>query len=142
MYVNKRLIARYTRPLLFLAPAVALASPAFAQYLDPRLADQSEPGSVIVFPKYVRGTVSVDGAPVEKTEIEVGVVCPNGQTPTPDMADPPLFCAEHTPVKIRFHWVCPSDQAFENKFICKENDFDVVTSINGKVVFNPDGTVI
>jgi len=130
MYQRKNFLRRYTRALWFL-PAMALASPAFAQYLDPRLADQSEPGSVIVFPKYVKGTVSVDGAPTEKTEIEVGVVCPKGAT-----------CAEHQSVKLRFHWVCPSDQLFQNKFICKENDFDVITSVNGKVVFDPDGAPI
>src|SRR5262245_8402173 len=132
MYPRTNFFSKHTRSLLFLMPALALASPAFA-YEPPTsgLTDPSAPGSVIVFPKYVKGTVSVGGAPTEKTEIEVGVVCPQGVT-----------CAEHQSVKIRFHWVCPSDQAFEHKFICKENDFDVFTSVNGKVVFDPDGVTI
>jgi hypothetical protein len=131
MHLGKNFIADYTRTLWYLMPALALASPAFAQANSPTLADFQAPGSVIVFPKYVKGTVSVDGAPAEETEIEVGVVCPKGVT-----------CPEHQSVKIRFHWVCPSDQAFEHKFICKENDFDVVTSMDGKVVFDPDGVAI
>ncbi len=131
MYQRKNFIDRYTRPLWLLAPALALASPAFANDAPASLADQSTPGSVIVFPKYVKGTVSVDGAPAEKTEIEVGVVCPKGAT-----------CAEHQSVKLRFHWVCPATQDFNTKFICKENDFDVFTSVNGKVVFDPDGVTI
>jgi hypothetical protein len=131
MYQRKNFIDRYTRPLWLLAPALALASPAFANDATATLADQSTPGSVIVFPKYVKGTVSVDGAPAEKTEIEVGVVCPKGAT-----------CAEHQSVKLRFHWVCPATQDFNTKFICKENDFDVFTSVNGKVVFDPDGATI
>jgi hypothetical protein len=133
MYQRTNFISKYTRSLLFLMPALALASPALATDggTDPRLANQQTPGSVIVFPKFVKGTVAVDGAPAEKTEIEVGVVCPKGVT-----------CPEHQSIKIRFHWVCPSDQAFDNKFICKENDFDVVTSMDGKVVFDPDGVTI
>jgi hypothetical protein len=133
MYLRTNFFSKHTRSLLFLMPALALATPAFATETPATtgLADPSTPGSVIVFPKFVKGTESVDGAPAEKTEIEVGVVCPKGVT-----------CPEHQSVKIRFHWVCPSDQAFENKFICKENDFDVVTSMDGKVVFDPDGVTI
>jgi hypothetical protein len=132
MYLRDRFVSKSTRSLLFLMPALALATPAFAWDTPSNgLADPSTPGSVIVFPKYVKGTVSVDGAPAEKTEIEVGVVCPKGAT-----------CAEHQPVKLRFHWVCPATQDFNTKFICKENDFDVFTSVNGKVVFDPDGMTI
>ena len=138
MSQRKNFARRYTRALWFLMPAMALASPAFAQSLDPRLADQSTPGSVIVFPKYVKGTVSVDGTPAEKTEIEVGAVCPKGASAS--------VCNENTPVKIRFHWVCPASQDFSTKFICKEEDFDVFTTVDpvggGKLVFDPDGMTI
>jgi hypothetical protein len=119
--------------------ALGLAIPAFAQVTpprDPKLSDSQEPGSVIVFPKFskVRGVDSVTG-PTEPgqtgplvTEIEVGVVCPKG-----------VVCPEGTSVKIRFHWVCPGDQDLAHKFICKETDFDLRTTVNGKLVFNPQG---
>ena len=113
--------ARFTLPL---AAALAVATPSFAQVLNEFA---KRPGSVIVFPKFLTGTQTVDGVVVPLTEIELGVVCPIG-----------LTCAEHTPVKIRFHWVCPGFQDFNTKLICKANNFDVFASINGKVVFNPN----
>src|SRR3982074_3055670 len=76
---------------LVLIPAFALATPPFAQGLN----DPSEPGSAIVFPYFVKGTVPLDGvATYPKTEIEVGIVCPEGE---PDSA----ICAEGQRIKIR-----------------------------------------
>lgn len=123
---------------LALLPAVALAMPAWAQVRDTRLADSDEPGSVIIFPKFVNAApVSVDGALLPRTEIEIGAVCPaNVATGAPGV------CAEHTPVKVRFHWVCPGEQSTLAKFKCQETDFDVVISINGKLAFSADGTPI
>lgn len=101
-----------------LVPALALAMPAFATYYDPpatTLADPDEPGSVIVFPKFINmPAVSVDGALLPRTEIELGAVCPAG-----------VLCAEGQKVKVRLHWVCPGDQSVATKFVCKETDFDV-----------------
>src|SRR6516162_7222110 len=79
---------------LLLAPAIGLAMPASAF----PLADPSEPGSVIVYPKWRTGTVSVDGVTLPQTEIELGAVCPVG-----------AVCAEHQSIKVRFHWVCGGD---------------------------------
>src|SRR5215831_4435150 len=77
-------------------PALALAAPAFAQVRDTKLSDSQEPGSVIVFPKFIRGTVALpEGGTAPRTEIEIGVVCPKRAT-----------CSEHQAVKIRLHWVC------------------------------------
>ena len=66
---------------------VALATPAFAQARSTTLSDATEPGSVIVFPKFINAApvtlpestraVTVL-APV--TELEIGVVCPKGVT--------------------------------------------------------------
>jgi len=100
------------------------------------LADPSEPGSVIVFPKFSRFTpVNVDGLgpnnQLPRTEIEIGAVCPAG-----------LTCFEHQPVKVRFHWVCPGAQSVGSKFVCPETDFDVVLTINGKLAFSADGTAL
>ena len=136
-------VIKCARSLLLLMPAFAMAMPTLAQERvptpaaeqtpgrDPRLSDSQEPGSVIVFPKFARGTQTVGGVVLPATEVEVGVVCPNG-----------AICPEHQPVKIRFHWVCPGLQLFETKLICRENDFDVFATVNGKVVFNPENMTI
>jgi hypothetical protein len=120
------------RFLLLLVPALGLATPTFAQVRDTRLSDSQEAGSVIVFPKFIRGTVTVDGVVTPSTEIEVGVVCPAGVT-----------CPEGQSVKIRFHWVCGSSEASQaTSFACKETDFDLFESVNGKLVFNPESMTI
>jgi hypothetical protein len=123
-------ITKCARTLLFSVPVLALATPTFAQVRPLTLSDSQEPGSVIVFPKFVKGTVSVDGVTTPMTEIEVGVVCPKGAT-----------CPEHQPVKIRFHWVCGAIEGVDSQ-ICHENNFDVTTTVNGKVVFGPDAIPI
>jgi hypothetical protein len=115
-----------------LVPALALAVPAFAQVRDPTLSDATEPGSVIVFPKFINGSgvLLTEGAPAPATELEVGVVCPKGAT-----------CSEHQPVKIRFHWVCGTTEAnLAGSFICSETDFDVTATVFEKIVLVPDGT--
>jgi len=83
---------KWIRVSLLLMLAIGLATVAFAQDRDTRLADSQEPGSVIVFPKFIRGTVSIGGESTPRTEIEVGVVCPKG-----------AVCPEGQRVKIRFH---------------------------------------
>jgi hypothetical protein len=112
-------------------PLFALTTAAFAQVGSATPSDAREPGSVIVFPKFVRGSVTVDRAMVPATEIEIGVVCPKGAT-----------CAEHQQIKIRFHWVCPGSPDFGQKLICKENSFDVSVVEQEQVVFSPGGMPI
>jgi hypothetical protein len=141
------------RLLVLLIPAVGLATPAPAAGPDPRLADTSQPGSVIVFPKFVTGTVVVDGVTTPKTEIEMAVlcrvtesnecICPPGEVPSPPLT--PFVCAPPCPtivcqagLKVRFHWVCPGSDDITFKYICPSNDFDVVLPVNGKAVFNPE----
>jgi hypothetical protein len=121
---------KWLRVSLILLLALGLAIPAMAAGRDPKLSDSQEPGSVIVFPKFVRGTVTVDGEERPRTEIEVGVLCPPGVT-----------CTEHTVIKIHFHWVCPADQKFQHKYICPEVDFDLTATYFGKLVFSPEGAV-
>jgi hypothetical protein len=128
-------ITKCARTLLLLIPVLAFATPTFANddpaatSRDPRLSDSQEPGSVIVFPKFITGTVALtEGGTAPATELEVGIVCPTGAT-----------CPEHQSVKIRFHWVCPGDQSFPNKLICREQDFDVTGSVNEKLVLVPNG---
>jgi hypothetical protein len=112
--------------LLLLTPALALAPPAFAQDRDPTLSDSQEPGSVIVFPKFIRGTVTVDGVATPQTEIEYTVQCP---TVLEDS------CPLHMPVMVRFHWVCPGGA----NNICRETDFFIPSTVNEKVVLTPNG---
>src|SRR5215469_916134 len=105
-----------------LVPALALAAPAFAQVRVTTLSDATEPGSVIVFPKFIGntfpGVILPEGGAAPATELEIGVVCPKRVT-----------CAEHQPVKIRFHWVCGTTEAnLAGSFICQETDFDVTAT--------------
>jgi len=94
------------------------------------LADLSRPGSVIVFPKFVKGgvdaacgagNVSVDGVCLPRTEIELGATCPTLFTVASILPEsqPPSPCPDHERVRVRFRWVCPGIQDFEQKFICK-----------------------
>jgi hypothetical protein len=115
-------------------PALALAMPALAQTRDTRLADFQEPGSVLVWPKFINsGTVNVDGTVTPRTEIEIGVVNP------PNTG---IVLPEHTTVKVHLHWVCPGTQSVASKFTCPETDFVLFLSINGKLAFAADGKPI
>src|SRR5215831_2992505 len=119
------------RLAMLLVPALALAAPAFAQVRDTTLSDATEPGSVIVFPKFINGTVALpEGGTASISELEIGVVCPKGVT-----------CPEHEPVKIRFHWVCGTSEAnLADSFICQDTDFDVTATVYEKIVLTPDGS--
>ena len=110
------------RRAVLLVPALALAAPAFAQVRPTTLSDSQEPGSVIVFPKFIQGTVALpEGGTAPITELEVGVVCPKG-----------VICSEHQAVKIRFHWVCgTTEAAAATSFVCKETDFDINATVYG-----------
>src|SRR5919199_1428179 len=119
---------KWLRLSLVLLLALGLAIPAFAQVRPTTLSNSQEPGSVIVFPKFITGTVNVDGEERPRTEIEVGVVCPQG-----------FNCIEHGMIKIHFHWLCPADQKFPYKYICPEVGFDLSATYFGKLVFDPTG---
>ena len=126
-----------TKWALALVPGLALATPALALN-PPDQADLSQPGSVIIFPKFINmpavhvdsTTTPANGTLMPRTEIEVGVVCPVGAT-----------CVEHETVKVRFHWVCPATENVASN-ICKETDFDLFLSIDGKLAFPADGTLV
>ena len=125
---------------LALMPAFALATPALA-YGPALLSDSEQPGSVIVYPKFINSLfgggslLNVDGNLVSQTEIEIGAVCP------PAFVAAGGACAEHQPIKIRFHWVCPGTEGV-NSNICPEEDFEVNIMVNGKLAFSADGTPI
>ena len=102
------------------------------------LSDSEEPGSVIVFPKFIQGTVSLadggtasltPGAVDPITELELGIVCPKG-----------VKCSEHQSVKLRLHWVCGTSEAdLAGSFVCRETDFDLTATVFEKIVITPNG---
>jgi hypothetical protein len=123
----------------FPCPVFPPAMPGFAG----EIRDFSRPGSVIVFPKFVTdggnvavcgaGNVLVNGICLPRTEIELGATCPTRFT-VGDQANIP--CPEHDPVRVKFSWVCPGT---ERNPTCNAADFDVLLSVDGKVVFAANG---
>jgi hypothetical protein len=120
---------------LLLMSALYLATPAVA--LPPAgLSDSGQPGSVIIYPKFINlPAVNVDGNMVPRTEIEIGAVCP------PAFVAAGGACAEHLPVTVLFHWVCPGTEGV-NSNICPEVDFQVNLTVPGKLAFSADGIPI
>jgi hypothetical protein len=118
------------RLAVLLVPALSLAAPAFAQVRPTTLSDSQEPGSVIVLPKFIQGSVVLpEGGTAPISELEIGVVCPKG-----------VICSEHQAVKIRFHWVCGTNEAdLAGSFVCKETDFDINATVFEKIVLTPNG---
>jgi hypothetical protein len=108
-----------------------LVGSSIAQTRSLILNDPTEPGSVIVFPKFIRGNVTVDGLPGQpRSEFAVGITCP------PNTG----LCAEKVTYKIKFHWVCGTDENPLSSFICREQNFEAFVTMNGKIIFNTEGT--
>src|SRR5438552_1606721 len=96
--------------LLNLAVAAPVAAAPVAAWLN----DSEQPGSVLVFPKFIRGTINdtVSGQAVHAvTEIEISAVCPKNAT-----------CDANQAVFLRAEWVCPE---------CAESSFDLKTTVGG-----------
>jgi hypothetical protein len=91
------------------------------------LNDSEQPGSVLVFPKFVRGTFAdfATGAQLVQavTELEISVTCPPGST----------CAAEDQAVFLKARWVCPN---------CTESSFNLDTTVNGTLYFNPEGVTV
>jgi hypothetical protein len=98
------------------APAVAMAQ---------QLNDSEEPGSVLVFPKFLRGTVNTESGVQPRTEIEISIRCPKGS----------LCVDTGQNVNLRAHWVCPSGNFFAP---CLETDFNLNRTVHGTLYFNPE----
>src|SRR6266850_6433036 len=120
---------KWVRVSLLLMLALTLAIPAMAQ--PPVLNDSEEPGSAIVFPKFIAGTTAT-GEP--RSEFEISIVCPKNADGTPGT------CVERASVKLRAHWVCPGDQDPVNKYVCRETDFDLFSTVFGTIKINPANT--
>ena len=112
------------------AMALGTAVPAKAQELN----SSDMAGSVLVFPKFIRGTVALgrsfatNARLVEpKSSFNISVTCPAGSR-----------CAEGTTVRLVAKWVCPASQVFADKFICAAADFNLTTTVKGTITFNPE----
>ena len=103
------------RALSFVLLILGMARPAAAWG---RLNDSEEPGSVLVFHKFARGFAG----PFAKTDFVISVTCPTDTTCN----------AMGQTVHLRAHWVCPG------KPICNEIDFNLKTTVNGTIVFDPE----
>src|SRR5438445_2324491 len=107
------------RNLLLVLLGIGVAGPAAAWGND-----SEQPGSVLVFPKFIRGTIDdlYSAQPFHAvTEFELSVVCPANTS-----------CSNNA-VFLRANWVCPG---------CAETSFDLKTTIGGTLYFNPEGVVV
>jgi hypothetical protein len=120
---------KYAWLALLLVPSLAVAAAHHKAAGDPTLSNSQEPGSVLVFPYFQTGTViEFSNLPEPKTEIHIGVTCPTGVT-----------CPELLPVKLHADWVCPGSENPSSSFVCRESDFVLFTTINGKITLSPNG---
>jgi hypothetical protein len=120
--------------LFFVVLTFAIATPSVA-WAGNVLNDSQEPGSVLVFPLFERGTVPCPPdlpygctpmtGTLPRTSFEISVVCPNGAT-----------CTDQQDVDIHFEWVCGG--AFAG-VLCSERNFILNTTVNGTIRFNPNG---
>ena len=108
-----------TRILLLALLSIGVSGPVAAW-----VNDSEQPGSVLVFPKFIRGTFNdlrVSGQVVHaRTEIEISVQCPAN-----------TICSNNA-VFLKANWVCPG---------CREASFNLKTTIGGTLYFNPEGVV-
>jgi hypothetical protein len=116
--MNARKTIECMQFIFLLIPAVTLAMPVWAGI----------PGSAIVFPKFITGTVTVDGVMTPATEIAVRAGCPSGIT-----------CAEGDQIRVRAEWICPGSPANP---VCKGTGFEFNVTINGTASFNPENIAI
>jgi hypothetical protein len=97
-----------------------------------------EPGSVLIFPEFLTGTVdSGDGTRLPRSAFEISVVCPPG-TPVSDPFCTNALTGKPATVFLRAKWVCPPDPADPDLRFCAEKDFTLTTTVNGTLFINPE----
>jgi hypothetical protein len=105
-----------------------------APYQGTVLNDSGQPGSVLVFPKFRRGTVTTtDQLDLPASEFEISVLCPRGQE---------AYCNSlpGASVTLLAHWVCGDDDTTSTGS-CPKRDFTLTTTINGTIVFDPENVL-
>src|SRR5438105_8729745 len=118
--------------LLVMGLALGVAAPAGAWGLN----DSQEPGSVLVFPYYERGTVFVPDqmgtAPhvdsiFPVTELVITATCPK---------EPGFSCTGGQTVHLKAVWICPGTS--DSQGICNQTDFHLSVTVNGTISFDPE----
>ena len=110
-----------------LVPALALATPAFAQPRDPTFERLPRAGQRDRLPQVHPGDRGLpEGGTAPITELEIGVVCPKGQT-----------CSEHQPIKIRFHWVCGTTKRTQPAVLSAKKPISTSPLRSGRKLFSP-----
>jgi hypothetical protein len=129
VYPNKSLILKNTLRLMSLIPVLALATPALAgsDSSSPVMNDPSQPGAVIVWPKFQTGSVNVfPGTAGQFSAAQTLIELAN---------------VGGTDVTVHMEWVCPGKTVGEIPSVCSAVDFLVPLTANQKVTFNPSGVV-
>ena len=96
---------------------------------DLTLTNSEHPGSVLIFPKFIRGTVG--GLPA--ATFSIGVVCPDDA--------PQCSIGGSNKVVILLHWVCAGSPDGATAGHCASSDFELRTVIHGKLEFDATGRV-
>ncbi len=130
---------RWLGTVFFAVLVVGLVTPlSAAQALlvrDTSLYAQGDPGSVVVFPKFLTGTVnSGDGTLLPRSTFEISALCPSDSEST-------LFCTLFPIVSLHGKWVCPGSLSDPNG-VCKDNDFHITTTVNGTIWFDANGNLL
>src|SRR5262249_45007412 len=87
----------------------------------PTVSHGGEPGSVLVFSKFVRGTVQVGTSnPVPPSNKRVPILEPRSAFEISVTCPKDIRCAEGQQVKLLARWVCPGSSDLSQKFICEE----------------------
>jgi hypothetical protein len=99
-------------------------------------ANPGAPGSVIVFPKFSRGVTPTSS--LARSVFEIGVVCPTDQVvPGGHGCNLP----QNFPVKLALDWVCPGSVQKGAASFCQSVDFELHTTLYGKLQFDANGNV-
>ena len=113
-----------------------LVGSASAQFTNPFATNIAAPGSVIVFPKFKTG--NAPGTGLAASTFEIGVVCPSDRlVPGGHGCELP----QNTPVKLALEWVCPGTVQKGAASFCQSVDFELHTTLFGKLQFDANGNV-
>jgi hypothetical protein len=124
----KRMSVSWMGVFLFALLALGVAGPVAAQFIN----NSEVPGSVLVFHKFIRGTVpdGFAGGTLPRSEFEISVLCPTDFDC--------LTLQDYPNVKLKAYWVCPGDPSAGDPRVCKGTNFILTTTVNGTIRINPE----
>jgi hypothetical protein len=132
------------RVLFFVVLTLGLATPAAVWALpgSTTIFHPQEPGSVLVFHKFLRGFVdSGDGTQLPASAFEISLQCPPEKGAAAGcgvFSGTSIFPS----IPIHAHWVCPGDPtAPAGARNCPDSDFILHLTINGTVWISPEGNL-